>query len=235
MTRSDKAADTLLAALSRILRVRREYLSMSQEELSNRSGLHRTYISDVERGSRNPSIKSLAQLAAALQTSVSELLAATEAEGALQTSPLEILLVEDHQADVHLITTAIKQAKVPCRVSVAKDGEEALSYLHRTGQWSEAPRPELVLLDLNLPRKSGYDVLSEMKSTQRLLDIPVIILSTSESDQDVVRTYKMHANCFISKPLDPDEFFQVVAQTMEFWFTIVKRPTRAVELEEGKL
>ncbi|HEY9871242.1 MAG TPA: response regulator [Candidatus Obscuribacterales bacterium] len=220
-------SDEFLTSLSQILRQRRQHLGMSQEELAESSGLHRTYISEVERGARNPSAKCLFQLASALQMSVSEMMTAAEALQAALADPLQVLLVEDHPADVHLIMTAIKECKIPCRVSVASDGVEALAYLRGIGQYKGAPRPEIVLLDLNLPKLSGFEVLSEMKSRPDLVEVPVVVISTSEKEDDIKKTYRLHGNCFITKPIDLEEFFRVVGQTLEFWFSTVRRPLKA--------
>ncbi|MHB8836968.1 MAG: response regulator [Candidatus Methylomirabilia bacterium] len=135
--------------------------------------------------------------------------------------PVQILLVEDNPGDVRLTTEALRETKLANRLSVVGDGDAALAFLRREGKYADAPRPALILLDLNLPRKSGREVLQEIKRDPDLLTIPVAILTTSRSEEDVARAYGLHANCYISKPLDMDQFYKVVAAIENFWFSIV--------------
>ncbi|HEY9784488.1 MAG TPA: response regulator [Candidatus Obscuribacterales bacterium] len=139
-------------------------------------------------------------------------------------SPVEILLVEDSAADIKLTTMALKSMTVENKVGVVKDGDKALSYLRRQGEFANAGRPDLVLLDLNLPKKSGYEVLQEIKQDPDLKRIPVIILTTSEDEKDIIKTYNCHANSFITKPLDIKGFMEIVKSIEDFWFTIVRLP-----------
>lgn len=139
-------------------------------------------------------------------------------------APIEILLVEDNPADVRLTEEAMRDAKVRNRLSVARDGVEAIAFLHREGQFARAPRPDLILLDLNLPKKDGRDVLAEIKTDEALRRIPVVILTTSQAEQDILRTYDLHANCYVNKPVGLDEFITVIQSIEEFWLTIVKLP-----------
>lgn len=145
----------------------------------------------------------------------------------LAGKPIEILLVEDEPGDAYLTTEALKQAKILNHVHLAEDGMEALDFLHQRGQFSEAPRPDLILLDLNLPRRDGREVLAEIKKHPELASIPVVVLTTSSADEDIIRSYCLHANCFITKPVDLNEFMAVVRATQDFWLTIVKLPQRA--------
>ncbi len=138
--------------------------------------------------------------------------------------PIEILLVEDNPGDVRLTLEAFKDAKVSNSLSVVQDGEEALAFLNREGKFVQAPRPDLILLDLNLPKKDGREVLQEIKADQNLKRIPVVILTTSQAEEDIFRTYNLHANCFITKPVDFGQFIKVVKSIEEFWLTIVKLP-----------
>lgn len=142
----------------------------------------------------------------------------------LNGRPIEILLVEDNPGDVRLTIEALKEAKVRNRLSVAKDGVEALAFLRREGSYAEAARPDLILLDLNLPRKDGREVLAEIKVDASLRSIPVVILTTSRADQDILRSYELHANCYITKPVDLDQFITVVKSIESFWLTIVTLP-----------
>ena len=146
----------------------------------------------------------------------------------MQTSknvrPVQILLVEDNPGDVGLTIEALKEAKVLNKLTVVKDGIEALSLLRRQGQHAHAARPDLILLDLNLPKKDGREVLAEIKADDNLKRIPVIILTTSENEQDVVKSYNLYANCYITKPLDLDRFIKVVKSIEDFWLGIVVLP-----------
>ena len=141
-----------------------------------------------------------------------------------QPMPIEILLVEDSPSDVRLTREALKDAKILNDLSVASDGEEAMEYLHRTGRHADAVRPDLVLLDLNLPRKDGREVLAEMKADEELRRIPVVVLTTSRSEEDVLRAYDLHANCFITKPVGLDQFLRIVESIHGFWLSIVTLP-----------
>ncbi len=137
---------------------------------------------------------------------------------------IEILLVEDNPGDVRLTKEALKDAKILNNLSVAGDGVEALSFLRRCGQYCEAPRPDLILLDLNLPKMSGQEVLAEIKSDNALKRIPVVILTSSSAEQDIMKSYNLHANCYITKPVDLDQFIEVVKSIEHFWLRIVKLP-----------
>ena len=138
--------------------------------------------------------------------------------------PVEILLVEDNPGDVRLTQEALKDAKVRNNMYVATDGEGALAFLHREGEHADAPRPDLILLDLNLPKKNGREVLSEIKSDPELMRIPVVILTTSRAEGDILKAYDLNANCYITKPVDLDQFIKVVKSIEDFWLTIVKLP-----------
>lgn len=139
--------------------------------------------------------------------------------------PVEILLVEDNPADVRLMKEALKDAKMRNILHVVEDGVDAMAYLHREGKYSNAVSPDIILLDLNLPKKSGIEVLQEVKGDENLKKIPVVILTTSKSEEDIVKSYNLHANCYITKPVDLDQFMKVVKTTEDFWLTIVKLPT----------
>jgi CheY-like chemotaxis protein len=136
----------------------------------------------------------------------------------------EILLVEDNPADVELTQYMMKQGKLVVNLHVAMDGFEALAFLRREGKYADTPRPDLVLLDLNLPGKDGREVLAEMKADPTLKAIPVVVLTTSQSEEDVLKSYNLGANCFITKPVGMDQFAKVVNSIEDFWFTIVRLP-----------
>jgi CheY-like chemotaxis protein len=144
--------------------------------------------------------------------------------------PAKILLVEDNPADVRLTRESLKDCKIMNELFVTKNGEDAIEFLGQEGKYKCAPRPDLVLLDLNLPGKNGRDVLSFTKGRFDLKEIPVIILTSSRAKQDILQTYAMHANCYISKPLDLHEFSEVVQAIEGFWFSIVELPRDATEM-----
>jgi len=139
--------------------------------------------------------------------------------------PVEILLVEDNPGDVRLTQEAFKDGKMLNKLHVVEDGMEALAFLKREGKYTDVPRPELILLDLNLPGKDGRDVLAEIKVDRDLKRIPVVILTTSRSEEDILRSYDLNANCYITKPLELDKFIEIVKSIEDFWLTIVKLPT----------
>jgi two-component system, chemotaxis family, response regulator Rcp1 len=141
-----------------------------------------------------------------------------------ETRPIEILLVEDSLADVRLTIEALKEAKVRNKLTVVDDGVKALAYLNKKGEYANAIRPDLILLDLNLPRKGGREVLEEIKQDEALKRIPVVVLTVSQAEEDVLHTYNLHANCYITKPVDFTKFMEVVRAIENFWLTIVKLP-----------
>ena len=147
------------------------------------------------------------------------------------SKPIEILLVEDNPADVRLVQEAMKEGKVLNHISVARDGMEAIAFLHRQGRYGSAPRPDIILLDLNLPKKDGREVLAEIKGSSTLRQIPVVVLTSSQAEKDILKSYHLNANCYISKPVDLDQFIEVVKSLENFWFSIVKLPPH---LEEGE-
>ncbi|MEJ7597320.1 MAG: response regulator [Kofleriaceae bacterium] len=138
--------------------------------------------------------------------------------------PIEILLVEDNHADVRLTEEALREGKVRNNLHVARDGVEALQFLRRQGKHANAPRPDLVLLDLNLPRKDGREVLSEVKDDPELKTIPIVVLTTSSAEIDILKSYSLHANCYITKPVDLEQFVLVVKSIDDFWLTVVRLP-----------
>ena len=135
-----------------------------------------------------------------------------------------MLLVEDSEPDVRLTMEALREAKVKNRLWVVEDGVEAMEFLQRQGRHADVPRPDLILLDLNLPRKDGRQVLKEIKADDSLKRIPVVILTTSKSEEDVLRAYDLHANCYITKPVDFNRFMEVVKSIEDFWLTVVRLP-----------
>ncbi len=140
------------------------------------------------------------------------------------TKPFDLLLVEDNPGDVRLTQEALRETTIPVHLSVATDGVEAIDFLRRRGKFREAPRPELILLDLNLPRKSGREVLSEIKGDPVLRSIPVVVMTTSTAEQDINKAYALNANCYITKPLDLDQFLSVIRSIEDFWLTRATLP-----------
>lgn len=138
--------------------------------------------------------------------------------------PVEILLVEDNPGDSRLLQEALKDAKVYNNVSLVEDGIEAMAFLRKESKYADAPRPDVILLDLNLPKKDGREVLAEIKTDEDLKRIPVVILTVSKDEEDILKTYNLHANCYITKPIDFDQFIKVVKTIEDFWLTIVKLP-----------
>ncbi len=139
--------------------------------------------------------------------------------------PIEILLVEDNPGDVLLVVEALRGGKVQNKLHIAKDGMEATAFLHREGEYADALYPDLILLDLNLSKKNGREVLAEIKEDPALKHIPVVILTSSQEREDIVKAYNLHANCYVTKPIDLEQFIMVVKSIIDFWSTIVKLPT----------
>ena len=142
----------------------------------------------------------------------------------LAAKPIEILLVEDNPGDVRLTKEALKDARVANNLHITIDGVEALAFLRKQGKHAAVPRPDLILLDLNLPKKNGREVLEEIKKEEALRHIPVVILTTSQAEQDVVESYRLQANAYVTKPVDLDQFLKVVSSIEQFWLEIVKLP-----------
>ena len=151
----------------------------------------------------------------------------TDALHAPASTPIEVLLVEDDPGDVLMTQEAFEEHKVRNRLHVVNDGVDAVAFLRREGEYAGAPRPDLVLLDLNLPRRDGREVLAEIKNDPDLCHIPVVVLTTSQADEDIVRSYQLHANAYVTKPVDFDRFISVIRQIDEFFVSVVKLPPRA--------
>jgi chemotaxis family two-component system response regulator Rcp1 len=143
-------------------------------------------------------------------------------------TPIEVLLVEDSPGDVRLTREAFKDAKVHINLHVASDGTEAMAFLGREGSYTDVPRPDLILLDLNLPKKDGREVLEDIKKSPTLKSIPVVILTTSASEADILKSYRLHANCYITKPVGLSGFLEVIKSIDNFWLSVVKLPREEV-------
>jgi CheY-like chemotaxis protein len=139
---------------------------------------------------------------------------------------IEILLVEDNPGDARLAREALKESKIRNNLHHVTDGVEAMAFIRKEGQYVDVPTPDLILLDLNLPRKDGREVLAEIKATEKLKRIPVVILTVSKAEEDIIRTYDLHANCYVTKPLDLNQFIKVVRSVEDFWLSIVKLPPK---------
>ncbi|GAB3021515.1 response regulator [Natronobiforma cellulositropha] len=144
--------------------------------------------------------------------------------------PIDILLVEDNPGDVRLTEEAFKEGRIENNIHVARDGVEALAFLRKEGTFDDAPRPDLVLLDLNLPRMNGDEVLATLKADDELKSIPVVVLTSSKAEEDIVTSYKHHANAYLTKPIDPAAFIETVRSFEEFWFSVVRLPP----VEDGR-
>ncbi|MEQ9619614.1 MAG: response regulator [Deltaproteobacteria bacterium] len=138
--------------------------------------------------------------------------------------PIDILLVEDNPGDARLTQEALREGKVYNTLYVVEDGEEAVSFLKQTGEYADCPKPDLILLDLNLPKKNGIEVLREIKMDDDLKLIPTVVLTTSSAEEDILKSYSLHANCYITKPVDLAQFYDVIRSVEDFWFTVVKLP-----------
>jgi chemotaxis family two-component system response regulator Rcp1 len=141
-----------------------------------------------------------------------------------ENRPVEILLVEDNPGDERLTREALKEGKVYSNLHWVKDGVEAMEFLRRQGKYHDVPRPDIILLDLNLPKKDGREVLQDIKNDEALKRIPVVVLTTSKAEEDVLRTYNLHANCYVTKPVDLEKFIVVVKSIDAFWLTVVTLP-----------
>ncbi|USZ73112.1 response regulator [Natronosalvus halobius] len=142
----------------------------------------------------------------------------------MHSDPIDILLVEDNPGDVRLTKEAFKEGRIDNTIHVARNGVDALSFLYQRDGYEDAPRPDLILLDLNLPRKNGEEVLEELKDDPTLRRIPTVVLTSSEAEEDVVRSYEKYANAYLTKPIDPDEFIEIVRSFESFWLSVVNLP-----------
>ena len=223
---SNSKSENVLKALAKIIKDRREKAGISQTELAERAKLHRTYISNIERGTQNVSIEILCRIAEALGTSISDLIVSAEELTKRSVKPLSILLVEDNPADVFLFKRCLERAEFPTDVTTLKNGQQASEFIESIENDGSANAPELIFLDLNLPGKSGHDILKQLKSTDRFKRIPVIVLTTSSNPQDIDRTYAQFANSYLTKPVDPREFEESVGRVLQYWFETTVLPTR---------
>ena len=204
------------------IKTQRASLGISQEELAYRAGLHRTYVSDLERGARNPSVESVEKLARALEISVS-MLFEQAADGRQARQLVEILLVEDNPRDVQLTLRAFEKAHITNPLHVVRDGVEALDFVFATGPYAhraEMKRPQIILLDLNLPRKNGLEVLRKIKADKRTQKIPVIVVTTSSRDRDIAECRRLGAENYIIKPIGFQNFSEVTPRLSLGWMLV---------------
>ena len=212
-----------------MIRTRRSLLGFSQEELAHRSGLHRTYISDLERGARNPSIETVEKLAGALDTSVSTLFDRTGGVGAQQEA-IQIVLVEDDPHDVELTMRAFAKANITNPVEVLQDGQAAIDFLfspEKSAQTWSSRKPQIILLDLNLPKKSGVEVLERIKADKRTHNIPVIILTASNQDRDIITCRRLGCEDYIVKPVGFQNFSQITPRFELAWMLVNRGGTKS--------
>jgi CheY-like chemotaxis protein len=231
------ATVNLRTLLGTAIKSGRSQLGISQEELAWRAGLHRTYISDLERGARNPSIESVEKLARALQISVAGLFQPGNGGNGAK-HPVEILLVEDNPRDVKLTTRAFEKAQITNPLHVVNDGVEALDFVFATGPYTDradARPPQVILLDLNLPKKSGRQVLREIKGDKRTQHIPVIILTVSNRDRDINECRRLGAEAYIVKPVDFRNFSEVTPRLSLEWVLVKPNGTLSAQPIEGTL
>jgi CheY-like chemotaxis protein len=210
----------LKTLLGMAIKTQRASLGISQEELAHRAGLHRTYVSDLERGARNPSIESIEKLAGALQVSVSKLFESA-GNGSGSRKLVEILLVEDDPHDVDLTVRAFKKAQITNPLQITRDGEEALDFIFANAHDENLGKTLLILLDLNLPKISGLEVLMRIKADKRTQDIPVIILTVSTRDRDIAECRRLGAQDYIVKPVGFQNFSEITPRLSLAW-TLVK-------------
>lgn len=213
--------------LGNAIKQQRSALGISQEELAARAGMHRTYVSEVERGERNPSITSVEKLAHALEISITNLLAATRSKP-MPGEALEILLVEDSPIDIELTKNAFRKAQITNPLHVVNDGEAALDFIFGRGAHADRAKarpPRLILLDLNLPKKGGLEVLREIKEAPQAQNIPVIILTISEQDEDINECRRLGAETYIVKPVSFQNFSKVTTLLSLSWMLVEPNPT----------
>ncbi|MDZ4837218.1 MAG: response regulator [Candidatus Melainabacteria bacterium] len=219
-------SQNLLGAIGKTIRKRREQLGISQTELAERAGLHRTYINNIEGGSKNISIDSLKGIADALNTTISELMTSAEDASDDTRQPIKILLIEDNAPDVFMFKRCVKQSALPTAVEVLDNGKKAQAQIDTYKESPGDDLPDIIFLDLNLPGgRSGYDILIDIKSNDLLRHIPVIILTTSSNPQDVRKTYGHFANSFMTKPVDPQEYEKSINNVLTYWFDTTSLPT----------
>ena len=228
-----------------VVRERRNHLRISQEELADRAGLHRTYIADIERGARNPSLKSIEKIAKALQLSIAALFSPSNGPGATQVANLpydggnelvDILLVVNDRNDAELVVSAFKRAHLGNRVHWVRDGAEALAFVFGTGAYAYRRlenRPNVVLLDLNLPKVDGMEVLRRIKSDERTSMIPVVILTVSKHDRDMTGSRRLGADAYIVKPVDFHRFSQVTPH-LNFSWMLLKPVATGMQGADGR-
>jgi CheY-like chemotaxis protein len=215
-------AAELKLLLGNAIKEQRSALGISQEELASRAGLHRTYVSEVERGERNPSIASIEKLAQALEVSFTSLFDRTSQDSGAREA-VEILLVEDNPIDVELTKSAFKKAQITNPLHVVNDGESALDFVFAKGAFADRLKtrpPQLILLDLNLPNKSGLEVLKEIKDDKRAQSIPVIILTISDRDRDIDECRRLGAETYIVKPVSFQNFSKVTPFLSLSWVLV---------------
>lgn len=228
-----KASETfnnnLSAGLAEVLRQQRLSLGLNQTQLAKRAGLNRSYVSEVERGCQNITIETLSRLANALEVSVLSLVEQANRSVRSLVRPIEILLIEDNEADIYILKHSLGNLKAPTNLQVARDGKEALEIIASINR-EDSQIPDLILLDLNLPKRSGHEILQKVKSEEsRCSQVPVVVLSTSNDRDDIEKSYALNANTFITKPLNQKDFENAIAVVIEYWFVIAQSSKRQTQ------
>lgn len=204
-------------------------LGLNQTQLAKRAGLNRSYVSEVERGCQNITIETLSRLANALEVSVLSLVEQANRSVRSLVRPIEILLIEDNEADIYILKHSLGNLKAPTNLQVARDGKEALEIIASINR-EDSQIPDLILLDLNLPKRSGHEILQKVKSEEsRCSQVPVVVLSTSNDRDDIEKSYALNANTFITKPLNQKDFENAIAVVIEYWFVIAQSSKRQTQ------
>ncbi len=219
-------SERLLEALSKVVKMRRDEAGLSQTELADRAKLHRTYISNIERGTQNISLDILSRIAEALGTTVTDLISNAESTARKSITPIRILLIEDNPSDVFMFKRCLERNDLPAEVDIFNSGQKASDHIKKLDETGGDDLPEIVFLDLNLPGKSGHEILRELKSSQHLKHIPVIILTTSSNPKDIEKTYNHFVNSYLTKPIDPMEFEESITRVLDYWFGTSAIPQR---------
>ncbi len=218
---SENLNNNLSAGLAEVLKQQRLNLGLNQTELAKRAGLNRSYVSEVERGCQNITIETLSRLANALEVSVLSLVEQANRNVRSLVRPLEILLIEDNEADIYILKHSLGKLKAPTNLKIARDGKEALELISSMSS-ENSDIPDLILLDLNLPKRSGHEILKKVKSDSRFSQVPVVVLSTSNDRNDIEKSYALNANTFITKPLNQKDFENAIAVVIEYWSVIAE-------------
>ncbi len=218
-------SQALLGAIGKAIRAQREKIGISQIELAERAGLHRTFINNIERGAKNLSLESLVSIADALELTASGLVIEAEELAKNTSSAIKVLLIEDNPADIFMFKRCVNLTAHTATVQVLQTGQEVQYRLEELRKGVGDPPPDIIFLDLNLPGRSGHEILTDIKSNEALRHIPIIILTTSSRPDDIKKTYFHFANSFLTKPLDPTSYEKAIDGVLTYWFSTTKMPS----------